>query len=1048
MVRSVRLILLALPLGLLVPLLPAQPKPTFTLAPAIAIEAEDFAATDGWKVVVNGQGNYMVDTIGFNHLSGERLLSLDAKAKAGKASRPVTIPEDGAYKLWARYEYPAFCECRFRLRIEQGGKTVLDAVLGKKDSPRLAFGDPVLKAQHDPSWGPEGLMLEPINVPALKAGPATILLEGVEQPQVPGVAANRNVDLLYLTRDTNDEWLKHYRPHVNLYPILEAFRDTRGPRWEVRLTNKGDKAARFGIHHAYNRLPWGDSEGKVPANVAPGQATEWIPLTRQDTTHFGMTSVSNSAGAMQVEIRPVGGGKVSKTLTGTGTVRVYLPPYTDKGDTPRTPEEAIDAILAELKAKPAPGKVPTQPLCYGAWMPVGLQDAYGRKYAELYAALGMRSLHPALSGPAVLKNLEAAGVKPTKSWSISGYRNPPTAKGIEAAKKQLSGEYGKLIRWFDYGDEIGFGEWMGQLVQEELARAKTAGQANVKAEQVVQLLWLSWLKEKRPTEKPIDYWLPAWGEPNIARLKPDSSAAAAKANPKLYVDSLHFYEDMAISYVATGAKAVKAALGPDVLCGANYSCHPFYYPSATMYIQWFRGGAADMGRHSEYFWQVAQAGPMINGYITEHFRAGLRHTPNGVIRQYTMPHAPGNTDANFQRSCFSHLAHGATMLDFFGIGLNETFTENHIDHRAKSRFVALRDVTHAVGFVEDLLPKAKPVTSPVALLVSESTERWDLAGIATDGAGHAHFGPDFRKTRLHYHLERFGLWQAFTFLGVSPDLLIEDDLTDKVLSNHRLLVVVGDSLPPAKAAVIQKWVEQGGTLLATAGAGRFDSYRKPTDVYQKLFGQKERTTREETTFFRPRQELPFLKPLTQVKVAKDDSAESWPALAVRDHLVVEPGVKVVSVFGDDGSPALTMRPLGKGQVFYAASLPGVASLWSALQPPAVPDRGPGTHTIPEAWDRGVSGLLSFLMTVSGSFPLVTTEPDLIDARILKAPGGYVVPIANYHDSVGQAVTLRLRLPAVKKVTSAFAGPLKFQRDGDYVKVTLPKLGYGDILRIE
>src|SRR5262249_61562557 len=114
--------------------------------------------------------------------------------------------------------------------------------------------------------------------------------------------------------------------------------------------------------------------------------------------------------------------------------------------------------------------------------------------------------------------------------------------------------------------------------------------------------------------------------------------------------------------------------------------------------------------------------------------------PKAVLRQYNMPHSPGNTDASFLRSVFSHLAHGATMLDFFGIGLNETFTENYIDFRDKDRFRALRDVTHLVGFVEDLLPGSKVKPSKVALLVSESTERWDHAGTATDRAGHSQFG--------------------------------------------------------------------------------------------------------------------------------------------------------------------------------------------------------------------------------------------------------------------------------------------------------------------
>ncbi|MBY0231340.1 MAG: hypothetical protein K2W96_18815, partial [Gemmataceae bacterium] len=43
----------------------AQP-PRFALAPGVAVEAEDFAVKDGWKVVRNGEGNYMVDIIGFN----------------------------------------------------------------------------------------------------------------------------------------------------------------------------------------------------------------------------------------------------------------------------------------------------------------------------------------------------------------------------------------------------------------------------------------------------------------------------------------------------------------------------------------------------------------------------------------------------------------------------------------------------------------------------------------------------------------------------------------------------------------------------------------------------------------------------------------------------------------------------------------------------------------------------------------------------------------------------------------------------------------------
>src|SRR5262249_40892430 len=148
----------------------------------------------------------------------------------------------------------------------------------------------------------------------------------------------------------------------------DAVRDTRGARWEVRFTNKGDKPASYRITHVYNRLPWGFTDPAEVKDLKPGASSDWLGMTGQDPTHSSMIQFTGP-GAMEVALRPVG-GKVAKTLTGTGTTRVYLPPYPGKGE-PTTPEEAIDAILAHLKDHKAPGKKPTLPLCYGGWMPLG-----------------------------------------------------------------------------------------------------------------------------------------------------------------------------------------------------------------------------------------------------------------------------------------------------------------------------------------------------------------------------------------------------------------------------------------------------------------------------------------------------------------------------------------------------------------------------------------------------------------------------------------------------------------------------------------------------
>jgi hypothetical protein len=1024
----------------------AQTAPTqgFKLAPAVAVEAEDFTVESGWKVLRNGHGNYMVDIVGFNHISGERLLGIDEKNDTASAFLDVTVPVAGKYRLWVRYEYPAFCETRFRVIVEQGGK-LLDVIMGKKDSLRYAFGDPVAKAQHDPSWGPEGLMEEGATIAHLKAGKARIYLKGVAQPQTPGVAAHRNIDLVYLTSDTTDAWRKHYTRQTNLYPILDAFRDTRGPRWQVRFTNRGAKKADFHISHVYNRIPWGWPDPAGALGLDAGKTSDWVGMLGQDTAHFAMIRFSASEGPFDVELRPAGGNQgVARKLSGEKHVQVYVPPYPGKGETPTTPEEAIDAILAELKKHAPPGKKPTKPLCYGGWMPLGQENDYGRKYARLYAELGFRSLHPANSGPAQVKNLQAVGVPISKSWMVMGYRNPPTKVNIDRARVDLGRTgLGQQLLFFDYGDEIAFSEWFSMLIDDEIARAKQAGQ-KLTPREVIGRRWFEWLKAHRPKARPVDFWLAAWGPFNIAQIRPDSSAAAAIGNPRLYVDSLLFYEESAMRFAAEGAKAVRKELGEGVLCGANYSCHPFYYPHSTMYIKWFRGGAADIGRHSEYFWQVAQPGPMINGYVAEHFRAGMRDNPRAVLRQYTMPHSPGNTDASFLRSAFSHLAHGATMLDFFGIGLNETFTENHIDHRDRSRYRALRDVTHCVGLVEDLLPASRAVPSDVALLVSESTERWDMAGIATDRAGHAHFGPDFRKARLHFHLERLGLWKALTFLGSTPDLLIEDDVNAKRLKDCKVLVLVGDHWPAEMVSAVEAWVNAGGTALSTAAAGLRDPYGEKTDAWYKLAGLKCVETDQRATFLRPRQELPFLKPLSTV------TAKGWtmPALATHQRATAEAGTTVLAHF-DDKSPAVFERKIGKGRIVHIAAHPGLAYLWSALQPSAVPDRGPGTHAVPTNWDAGARALLAGVLESAGVKPAIIAAPELIDARLLEAPGGYVLPVANYHDKVGQKVTLSVRARRkVLKAISAYHGEIPVKYADGRATLTLPALGYGDMIRLE
>ena len=63
-------------------------------------------------------------------------------------------------------------------------------------------------------------------------------------------------------------------------------------------------------------------------------------------------------------------------------------------------------------------------------------------------------------------------------------------------------------------------------------------------------------------------------------------------------------------------------------------------------------------------------------------------------------------------------------------------------------------------------------------------------------------------------------------------------------------------------------------------------------------------------------------------------------------------------------------------------------------------------------------MLKFISFAGVMKPIVSAEPSLIDVRLLKAPAGYVIPLANYHATVGQKVTLTIpQLAHLTKVSS-------------------------------
>src|SRR5262249_55148317 len=123
-------------------------------------------------------------------------------------------------------------------------------------------------------------------------------------------------------------------------------------------------------------------------------------------------------------------------------------------------------------------------------------------------------------------------------------------------------------------------------------------------------------------------------------------------------------------------------------------------------------------------------------------------------------------------------------------------------------------------------------------------------------------------------------------------------------------------------------------------------------------------------------------------------------------------------------------------------------LYAAMQPPTVPDRGPRTHSVPTNFDPAVSQLL-VKTSLTAQLKRTVRFRELLDARLLEAPGGLIVPIANYEEKIGQQVGLNVRTDRrVTKVSSAYHGELKWSAGKGTVSFTIPALGYGDVVRLD
>ncbi len=681
---------------------------------AIVCEAEEFRSErPGWQAKAWGE-NYYAATFANSFLSRKAFLGAAEQADTATARITVRVDEPGRYLVLARYEAAYRFETRFRIQVEQRGRTLQDRVYGARDNLKIwAFGK---KLQKEVAWdwgAVENIVWEGHDAFVdLERGEASVRLIAGSQPTP---AARRNVDLVMLTRDAAGV---RRRIDGEGYLPLDGLLTQAGDVW-LKVANPG--SARLTARSlAFWAGPWQEHspywvhqrEWKpLTIDVAPGAETEWIEVgTTMDTLNDGQWGfectgrcsltfgLKDAAGAIGTLRRFEVSGKLPLVGQADSRYSRALP----------KPEEMKAALLRELAAVTLPGRLPTLTPLYAT-----------TAIPELYPLFGLTSIDGNARGP----------------HGYVDWRGKSAAQ-LEELLRPLDDARKKEISVVSLGDEIA-------LPQPD-SRTASAG-------------FRAFLEQQGVTAADVDS--ASGGDPQ--KLAYDPSDALRTSKPGVFYWSRRYLHQYGIARMKELTDVLARQL-PNAGIGANFSPHGnagnAYLGAVFQWVSCFRQSCLTLPWSEDYAWQVPVASPQLNEISLDLFRAGVRGKDRARLLHYVMPHSPGNTPRMWRRQFHAALGHAMKAVDLFEFNpVWAAYTENHVSDPAM--YATVLRTFKELGTYEDLVQAGRVRAAETGLFFSETSDIW--------GDNDGSFGAAKRS-----------LYLAIRHAQAPLDVVVEEDTLD------------------------------------------------------------------------------------------------------------------------------------------------------------------------------------------------------------------------------------------------------------------------------
>lgn len=977
-------------------------------------EAESFAVQgDGWKTNKGPQARPASRAATLNGASGDR---------DSVASKEFTVEEGGVWRIHVRHMYHENYRGPFVITIKQDARTIASRTFDQKTFPKTRSWDYV--------WDSLDANLKP--------GTYTIELSKFENKNATSYA--RNIDALLITND------------LKMQPDIAPY----GPQTWMRVTLKDGHGGPVQIHifADHYRRPWyahyavskdGMEDGLRPkrddARLVDGETTGWVNISRTIYHDSGARLMIYPAYTYHkhaerfhatIDIAPLpNDNAIVKTFEidqTPSTLQMIVPGNLDSPEA--IAELKIDREFAfaigELADKfdwPTLGK---KPLKFPFFISAALnpdnmsKEVLEREHKTLdYFGFNNIGKAGAETGFTTISNV---------GWYFKGtYSNPETKRMVDRAPKLREGQLAEGIK----KENIVLAMVMDEPTGKPVATFVN-DEHSIKA-------FVAWIKRQKLT--PQDLLVDSWDE-----VKPVLETQADQF-PALHYYTQQFRTVQLGDFIALQKKILHNSWDADFPVNVNFSDGAVYYANfygqAVDYFTLLR--ETDQNAIWSEDWSNRSSSYQCASYNVDLMRGATRDGKYHM-GQHLIVYA-GRTGFDIRLKTVSEAARGIKMFKSYAYGPVWAGHDKSAWQQHTRLWKDHATVIREVGAVEDFLMPAMPRQAQVALLYSSASDIWSI------------------KDNSH-GFNRMHTWMALAHAQIPVDIVHEKQIETDALKDYTVVYFSGTHITAAAATKLKAWVQAGGTLILTAGAGMKDEYNRKLDTLDELLPY----TRNELQTLQPYgyggRDLVNLLP--QDIVTQDNT--QLEVLGVKQTFTqkkVGARMPMLAKFSD-GSTAAFQCSVGKGTIIVQGFLPALDYIKKALvakakfialdagetEEPDAEGGIPGREAIHELlpneksynpWDYSADVRKLITAPVDQAvaakkvtLPLTCSVP-LVDAVYMVCDEGVLVPLANYTLEPIKEMTLEIAIDKpVKEVRSVHQGVLKVTKASDNrIRVTLP-----------